>query len=825
MRKIHFMKKAPFSVLFVLLLVLSFNTRAQNILTGNITDASNGKNLPGAIITCLGTQFTTTSDNNGRFQLQLANNAYRIRISYVGFENEEITAFINQDTTLKIRLNPSRILTGEVTVTAIRSGSGNMAVSTLNKEEIKKLNSGQDVPYLLQLLPSVVITSDAGNGIGYTGIRIRGTDQTRINVTINGIPLNDAESQQVYWVDLPDFASSVDNLQVQRGVGTSTNGSAAFGGSINLLSNGPSDKPFAEITSGMGSFNSFRNTVNFSTGRMENNFSVDARLSKITSDGYVDRGSSDLKSFYLGGSYADEKNLIRLNVFSGKEVTYQSWYGVPESRYRNDQKGMQDYIDRNYLEEEDASNLLNSGRTYNFYTYDNQVDDYQQDHYQLHYARTLSKKTSFNAALHYTKGRGYYEEYKKGETLTDYGIEPLITGTDTITNSNLIRRKWLDNDFYGFLFGLTSEINNNLKITAGGSANRYQGDHFGEVIWAQYASNSEIRQRYYKNDATKNDRTIYTKADYLVTNKLTVFGDLQFRNVAYSFIGADPDGVGVPADVNLNFFNPKGGFTYFIGDGKEIYGSIAIGNKEPNRDDFTESTPASRPKHESMIDYEAGFRYNLKTVKFNLNGFYMNYTDQLVLTGEVNDVGNATRVNVEKSYRMGIEIEAGLALSRQLAIDMNATLSRNEINSFTAYDDRYDADFNLIGQQRTSYKNTPIAYSPEITAMGRLSWQFQERITAMLIGRYVGEQHLDNTGSKDRMMDDYLVTDVRLEYKIKVKKLKEIRLNLLVNNLMSTVYASNGYTFGYVYDGQRVTENFYFPQALINYMAQLTVRF
>jgi iron complex outermembrane receptor protein len=824
-RKNSSMNTAPFLTLLLILTGLNFTTSAQIVVQGTISDAATEKSLPGALVSCEGTQFATASDNNGNFRLQLPSEKQSIRISFIGYETFEFSAYLKSDTTLSVRLKPSGILTDEIMVSAIRSGTGGMAASSLSKEEIKKLNTGQDVPYLLQLLPSVVVTSDAGNGIGYTGIRIRGTDQSRINVTINGIPLNDAESQQVYWVNLPDFASSVDNIQVQRGVGSSTNGSAAFGGSINLLSNQQTDQPYAEVTSGLGSFQSYRNTVQFSTGRMENNFAVDGRLSKITSNGYIDRGSSDLKSFYLGGSYADDKNLIRLNVFSGKEITYQSWYGVPESRYRDDEKGMQDYIDRNFLDAEEASNLLNSGRTYNYYTYDNQVDNYQQDHYQLHYARTLSKNTSFNMALHYTKGNGYFEEYQKEQSLANYGIEPVIVGSDTIFNSNLIRRKWLDNDFYGMVFGLTSKLNDKLNITAGGSVNRYQGDHYGEVIWAAYASNSEIRERYYENDATKDDRNIYIKADYAITKKLSLFGDLQLRNVAYAFVGADPDGVGIPDDVNLTFFNPKGGFTYFIGDGKEIYGSVAVGNKEPNRDDFTESTPASRPEHESMTDYEAGFRYNRDRAKLFINGFYMDYTDQLVLTGEVNDVGNATRVNVDKSYRMGLEIEAGFAVSRQFAIDMNATFSKNQIQSFTAYDDVYNANFDFTGQQATVFKNTPIAYSPAITSMGRLSWKFRENITAMLIGRYVGEQHLDNTGSKDRMMDDYFVTDFRLEYKFNVKSLQEIRLNLLLNNLMSTEYTSNGYTFGYIYDGQRVTENFYYPQALINYMAQLTIRF
>lgn len=749
--------------------------------------------------------------------------SYSATCSYIGYKTAETGYYLQSDTIINFTLQGG-IITEEVTVASIRASSEIMASTTMTKEEIRQMNTGQDVPYLLQLLPSVIVTSDAGTGIGYTGIRIRGTDQSRINVTLNGIPMNDAESQQVYWVDLPDFSSSVQSIQVQRGAGSSTNGSPSFGGSVNLLTHSTSTEPFAEWTSGYGSFNSFRNTVNFSTGKMKNKFALDGRLSKITSDGYIDRGTADLKSFFLGGSYSDDKNIIRLNVFTGKEITYQSWYGVPEVRYNNDEKGMQDFILHNYFDEEDAANLLNSGRTYNYYTYENQVDNYQQNHYQLHYARTLSAKTTLNTALHYTKGSGYYEEYKKDQELAEYGINPVILTNDTITNSDLIRQRWLNNDFYGVVIGITSQINDQLELAAGGAANRYDGDHFGEVIWARYASDTETGHRYYFNNAVKNDANVYSKFNYTLNKKADIFVDLQYRNVTYDFEGLDPNGTGTPASVEHHFFNPKAGVAIHAGNGKEFYASVAIANKEPNRDDYVISTAESRPKAEHLTDFELGYRYIRNKVRLNINGYYMLYKDQLVLTGAVNDVGNYTRVNIDDSYRAGVELEAGFAITKQIAFDMNLTFSNNRIKDYTEFNDAY-VNFEYAGQGSKQYKNSPIALSPELTTMSRLSWKFKENITAMLSGRYVSEQFLDNTGSSERMLDAYLITDFRLEYIQPLKYLKELRFNLLVNNIFSTEYASNGYTYAYYFDGPLISDNYLYPQALINFMGQITFRF
>lgn len=811
-----------FIVIF-LLVYTSYSSLAQQLkllVKNNVSDQP----IPGAVVHADHlTSFKAGA--TGTISLNLHQGISKLVITAEGFHAKELYAHIPSDTFLIAELQPLVIMTEEVTVAAVRNTELTpMATSSVTKDQINTLNNGQDVPYLLQLLPSVVITSDAGNGIGYSGIRIRGSDPSRINVTINGIPINDAESQQMYWVDLPDFASNTENIQVQRGVGSSTNGAGAFGGTVNLLTDKLSDEASVQTSIAAGSFNTLKSNVLFNSGLLNNHFAFEGRLSKISSDGYIDRGTSDLKSFYLSGGYSDKNNLIRLNIFSGHEVTYQSWNGVPESRYNGDVQGMQEYISRNYLGESDAQNLLQSGRTYNSFTYDNQVDDYTQDHYQLHYARNLPGSLLLTVALHLTHGKGFYEEYKNDESLSDYHISPVITGADTITSSDLIRRKWLDNNFYGTTFSLKRSWTK-LEAAIGGGWNEYDGGHYGEVIWSRYAGTSDIRHRYYDNDAVKKDFNIFGKVSYSVTEKLTLFGDFQYRTVQYAFTGIDPSLLETEQNASLEFFNPKGGITYSINDNQLTYVSVAVGHKEPNRDDYVESTVNSRPKAEAMIDYEAGYKYTAKKLKGGVNLFYMDYTDQLILTGAVNDVGNYTRMNIPESYRAGIELEAAYSFTPRFAMDGNLTLSDNRINLFTEYTDAYDADFNYTGQSVKQFDNTPIAFSPAVTAMGRLSIQPVNRLTVQFITRYIDKQYLDNTGNDKRMLQAYNVADLRIEYLLRTKPVKEIRFNLLLNNLLNEKYASNGYTYGYDVAGMRTTENFYFPQATFNVLGQVTMKF
>lgn len=697
-----------------------------------------------------------------------------------------------------------------------------MAYSELNKQKISEQNLGQDLPYLLNQQPSVVTTSDAGTGVGYTGIRIRGSDATRVNVTINGIPVNDAESQGAYWVDLPDIASSIDNIQVQRGVGTSTNGAGAFGGSLNIQTTKLSPKAYGEYNVSYGSFHTLKNTVNAGSGLIDEKFAVDARLSKISSDGFIDRGSSDLKSYYLSGGYYGKSNIVKFITFSGLEETFQAWNGIPEARLKGDVKGIEDYINRNYLDAEDADNLRNSNsRTYNQFLYPNQVDHYQQDYYQLHYSHEFNSNWNSHLALHYTKGRGYYEEYKKGEALSKYGLNDVILNSDTITTTNLVRRRWLDNDFYGTIFSLNYNNHKKLSALLGGAWNQYNGQHFGEVIWAQYASNAAPHQRYYNDTANKTDFTVFVKLNYLLFNKLNIFVDIQERNIYYKFLGYNRFLENVYQTASLNFINPKVGLNYAFRDYTNLYASYSIGQKEPSRDDYTQSTPGSRPKPEMLQDLEAGFRHSAKMISWSVNLYYMNYKDQLIVTGQVNDVGAYIHTNVPKSYRQGIEAELGIQPFSRLTWNVNATFSQSKIKNYKEFIDNYD-----LGEQTlTTYSTTDIAFSPNIIAGSSITFEIFKNFKLNFISKYVGDQFLDNSSSAAKKLDAFFVNDIRLNYTIKTKLIREIGLIFALNNIFNERYESNGYTYSYIAGGERITENFYYPQAGINVMGGIGFKF
>ncbi|MBC8464057.1 MAG: TonB-dependent receptor plug domain-containing protein, partial [Bacteroidetes bacterium] len=494
----------------------------------------------------------------------------------------------------------------EVNVNALRANEKTpMTFTNLNKVEIEEQNLGQDLPYLLSTTPSVVTTSDAGAGVGYTGFRVRGSDATRINVTVNGIPLNDSESQGVWWVNMPDFSSSIDNIQIQRGVGSSTNGASAFGATINLKTDGLNSKAYAVTNNTVGSFNTRKNNIEFGTGLLNGKFTLDGRLSRISSDGYIDRSTSDLKSFYLSGGYYGTDEVLKAIVFSGKERTYQAWYGVPLS----------------YLVDD-------SLRTFNPYTYENEVDNYGQTHYQLHYSKQLDALSNYNVALHYTKGAGYYEQFKEGEAFASYGLDDVIVGNDTVTETDLIRRKWLDNDFYGTVFSYYKSVDN-LNMTFGGAWNTYTGRHYGEVRWAEFASNGELGHIYYDNNATKEDFNVYGKFQYQHDNKTSLYADIQKRMIDYTFVGLDETGIPTEQTVNYDFLNPKFGVNYQIADNKSAYASFAVANKEPNRNDFVESSPNSRPEHETLYDTEVGYKLVGDNFRLGVNAYHMVYENQL----------------------------------------------------------------------------------------------------------------------------------------------------------------------------------------------------
>jgi iron complex outermembrane receptor protein len=666
----------------------------------------------------------------------------------------------------------------EVLVSAVRVTTKTpVTFSNLDKKDIKYRNLGQDIPILMNYMPSVVTTSDAGNGMGYTGIRVRGSDATRVNVTINGIPYNDAESQGTFWVNMPDFASSVESLQLQRGVGTSTNGSAAFGASLNMLTDNYASKANGEISSSYGSFNSQKNTVKFSTGLLNDHFELAGRLSRIKSDGYVDRASSDLKSYFLQGTYVGKTTLIKALVFGGTEKTYQSWNGIDAEK-------------------------LNENRTYNSsgeYTdeagitryYDNETDNYQQDHYQLHWSESFSDKWSSNLAVHYTKGKGYYENYKEDADMADYGLLPV----DAINTTDLVRQKWLDNDFYGTTFSVKYK-EEKLDVIFGGGWNKYEGDHFGKVIWARYASQSELGDHYYDDFSTKTDGNIFAKANYQFTEKLSFYGDLQYRNVKYK---ANSYETGV-VDNNFNFFNPKAGLNYEINQKNTLYFSYARANREPNRTDYE----GGNVKPEKLNDFELGWRFNSEKFQLNSNFYYMAYKDQLILTGTLDDVGAPIRSNTDKSYRLGFEVDATIKLSDKFILRPNFTLSSNK-----------NVDLAVEGQ---NYGTTKIAYSPEVIAGNIIVYSPLESLHISLLQKFVGEQYMNNIELPAAKLADYFVNDLNVSYEIKPKSVfKSIMITGLVNNILDKKYVSNGYMYD-VYP-------YYYPQAGINFLAGLTLKF
>lgn len=805
------------------LLFIPLATFAQNSLKGTVKDL-NGESVFGAKVQVKDSYLAAITDPDGKYELtKLPLGNLTILVTYPGFEKIEleltIAAGVNERN-FELKNLPQEIM--EVVVYQPRANFKTPTTYTdLDIKEIEKANYGQDLPMLLRFTPSTVVTSDAGAGVGYTGIRIRGVDPTRTNVTVNGIPLNDSESHGVFWVNMPDFSSSAGGIQVQRGVGTSANGASAFGASINVNTNKINAKPYGVIDNGYGSFNTWRHTVKAGTGLINNKFSLDARLSKITSEGYVDRASSDLKSFYLAGTWIGKKSTLTANIFSGKEKTYQAWYGTPESVIDGDTTAIAAYADRNWIFGDDRENLMTSGRTYNFYTYDNEVDNYQQDHYQLHFTREIGDKFNLNLKGHYTRGRGYYEQYRVGDDLSDYGLAPVIFTNDTVTSSDFIRRRWLDNHFYGGIFSLNYK-NKGFDITFGGGANQYLGGHFGEIIWAEYASNSDIRDRYYDNDGNKFEMQSYLKGTYK-RGRLTYYADLQVRHIDYEFLGVD-DVSGTLEDVTQNaqyfFFNPKAGLMMDINHRNNVYASVAIANREPVRSDFRENTPTNRPDHEELMNVEAGYRYKGRKLMANANGYFMNYKNQLVLTGQVNDVGGYTRTNVDKSYRAGLELEIGYMILKNLSVTANATISQNKIASF----DEHIFNWDTYVEEVINHTNTDLAFSPNlITALG-LNYEPVEGLVLGATSKYVSDQYLDNTSTDTRKLDAYFFTNFQLSYTLKDLVFKEMTFGVQLNNAFNKMYENNGYTWGYIAGGARVDENFYYPQAGRNIMTRITIK-
>ncbi len=701
-------------------------------------------------------------------------------------------------TDIIFELKPLQVIGDEIIVEGIKNKKQfNASQANLEKEQIRKLNISQDIPLILNTTPSAVATSDAGTGIGYSGLRIRGIDATRINVTINGVPFNDAESHGVYWVDLPDLANNVNSIQVQRGIGSSTNGSSAFGSSINIETTKSSVEPYAMISSTIGSYNTYKNNVKFGTGILPNHWAMEGSLSALRSDGFVERASSNLKSGYGSISRYGDKSLLKFIVMSGKETTYQSWYGVPQDS-------------------------LTSHRSLNLYSYKNQTDNYWQTHYQLLYTYAINSKLNLNTVLHYTKGKGYYENYNPGILLSSYGMPNYQNDTSVKTTADIIDRKWLDNDFYGIVSSAIYKAKD-YELNFGASYNIYSGLHYNEVIWsdlwtAPKPNGSFEPYRYSEDKGIKNDGNIYGKIFYNYSRKITFFGDLQVRGINYNFNNALAENI----DQSYMFINPKAGINYLIDDSSQLFLYFGRSAHEPTRDEFVNSSQSSLPKAEYLNDLEIGYSKVYTGWRLSANFYYMNYQNQLVLTGKLNDVGAPVRENVKKSYRTGMELVAQRKFVNGFAISANLTYAKNSILNYSEYlyNDAYDT------VTMVSYKSTPISFSPELIVGTSLIYTSKKGFEIELITKYVSKQYLDNSGSDDRKLDAYLINDFYLRYHLKSRHLvDDLSISAVIYNIFNEAYESNGWTYGNINQGLRSSYNYYYPQAPQNFALMLQLKF
>ena len=776
-----------------LLVLLSAVALAQFSVTGVVREEGSRKLLAGATVQLQPTERFAITDSAGRFFIEnVPAGNYSLLTEFLGHTDRLVTIQVAQDVQVEIVLEEAPFVTDEVVVEATRATVSTPTTFTnVTKQEIVAQNFGQDLPYLLNWTPSLVTTSDAGTGIGYTGLRIRGSDATRINVTINGIPYNDAESLGTFWVDIPDISSSSQSIQIQRGVGTSTNGAGAFGGTVNMQTSTRTNDPFAEGTITLGSFNTQRYTASAGTGLMNDHWSAEGRFSKIGSDGYIDRASADLSSYYLSGSYYSKKSIWKAIFFGGREVTYQSWYGIDPEQMK---------ISRTFNY---AGAIYDPDGELQGY-YDNQTDNYKQDHAQLHFSHAVTPGTTLAVALHYTYGRGYYEEYNQDVPFGLMGLPDLTLGDTTLTYSDFVTRKWLENHFYGSTFSL-SHTRKRLDFIAGGGYHRYApAYHFGEIVWGEYAVNLIPRQRYYRGESEKSDFNVYAKLSYALNDKLNGFVDLQYRMVDYETFGTDDDQSVYEVRDQLNFFNPKIGLSYSHNKANMFYLSYAVANREPVRTDYLENNEMPRP--ERLGNLEAGWKWNTDRAGITLNYYLMNYTDQLVLTGALDNVGNPIRSNVGKSYRTGIEFAGGFRIASRFDWNITATWSRNQNRDFIWEDENNESRM----------ENTTIILSPEWIVGSQYTFHVLDALDVTLLSKFVSRQYLDNTENESLVLDSYFVNDLRISWQLRPSGTKGIELSLLINNLFNTRYASNGYSS----DGVP----YYYPQAGTNFLGRLAVK-
>lgn len=783
--------------------MLGFPLWGQYSLSGRVQDAK-GNILAGAAVVIQHSYLGATTGPDGRYEFKnLKPGNLTLEVSFLGYNTQVEEVDIHSDTQQDFVLQPASLLGDEVVVKATRmTGGETVANFRLDKKAIQALDQGQDIPFILQLTPSVVATSDAGTGIGYTNLRIRGTDSYRINVTVNGIPVNDAESHGVWWVDFPDLAASTDNIHVQRGVGSSTNGAGAFGGTISLQTTTLNRDPYAEADYSGGSFNTHKRDVKLGTGLINNRYTFDARLSWLDSDGYIDRAFTHMKSWFITGASYGKGSILRFNAFSGTEKTYQAWYGIQKS-------------------------ILDTNRTYNPYHYDDETDNYTQTNYQLLYSKEISSSLYLSTALHYTHGEGYFENYNAHDSLYFYNLMPL----DSFVTADLITRRWMKNDFFGATYSLNYRMLK-MDILWGGGWNKYLGDHFGQVIWAAWAANNQIRHEWYRGTGDKGDFNTYLKLNYHPLETFSIYTDLQYRRVDYTIAGTDEhwDASGNQARLDqrhfFNFFNPKLGIFFHPAGQVDYYLSFSTGHREPTRSNYVDAIlQPDQPRPETLYDYEAGVNLNQKNARMNLNLYYMDYYDQLVFTGKLNEVAYPIMVNVPRSYRMGVEFSTAVRIADKVTWDANLTLSENKILHYLEQADYLDGSYQYLDTKIRDIGTTDISYSPGLTGSSRIMIQPIPQFTVSLLTKYVGSQYFDNTSSPDRQIPAYFVNDLNLNYTMHPKWLGETMFELQVLNLFNARYENNATGYYFYVDNRQVTDSYWFPQAGIHFLAGVKVHF
>lgn len=812
------MKKLLFISLLSTIVVLA---NAQVKFLGKVVSDGNGVSNAYVLFASDSGEWSDETSEDGSFSVTLPEGNYVITITHVSYADlSQKVSVTPTNNSIIIELQAQTSHLDAAIINSIRARKTTPSTQTnLTKEELVQMDQQKDFPFVLNLTPSTVVSSDAGNGIGYTGIRIRGIDPTRVNVTINGIPLNDAESQGVFWVNLPDLASSTQSVQIQRGVGTSSNGAAAFGASVNIRTNNLDKEQFSQLTTGFGSFGSQRYTFIHNTGRLKNNLAFQVRGSSIESDGFIDRASTNLRSANIIGAKYWDKASLKANLLLGQERTYQAWWGIPQPKFEQNNPELQRYINELWITGDDLDNLNNSDRrTYNYYTYENEVDNYNQNHYQLFFDRNIDTSWDLHLAGYLTTGAGYFEQYRPDEDYSDYNVPTALQPGDTSNSGELVRRRWLDNTLVGALSSLTYQ-KGKVDGSIGLGMNQYAGKHFGEVISTSFSAYEGINQRYYDNDAFKTEVNVFGKLSYRM-GAFVPYIDLQFRQIGYTFEGFDNQYELTEQSVNYGFFNPKVGFSYLLRNSM-IYAMYARGNREPVRDDFRNSPPDNWPKHEQLDNIEFGYRYSRKRTSFTLNGYLMEYQNQLVLTGAVNDVGEPIRANMKESYRRGIELEAQTSITKKLQIGGNLNLSTNKIASFTEEVGSWDTSANLSVLR----ENTDISFSPNMIGALILGYKVNKNWMFQANAKHVAKQYLDNTQSDNSSLPAFTVLNASASYTAdSLIGTKSFSFGIYLNNLLDATYAPLGYTYSGVMAGQRSDFNYVFPMAGRNVMVKASIR-